>query len=176
MPGLVELPAWQALQRHQREMAEVHMRDLFARDPQRFEQFSLQTGDILFDYSKNRVTQETMQLLCDLARQANLQQKIEAMFSGQKINISENRAVLHTALRNRSNRPILVDGEDVMPEVNRVLGQIRAFSTAVRSGEWRGYSGQTITDIVNIGIGGSDLGPKMVTEALKPYGRSELHV
>ena len=123
MPGLVDLPGWQALQKHQREMAEVHMRDLFARDPQRFERFSLRLGDILFDYSKNRVTQETMRLLFDLARQANLEQKIEAMFSGQKINTTENRAVLHVALRNRSNRPILVDGEDVMPEVNACAGQ-----------------------------------------------------
>jgi glucose-6-phosphate isomerase len=134
MPGPVDLPAWQALQKHQREMAEVRMRDLFAHDLQRFENFSLRVGDILFDYSKNRVTQETMRLLCDLARQANLAQKIEPMFTGQKINATENRSVLHVALRNRSNRPILVDGADVMPEVNRVLAKMRAFSEAVRSG------------------------------------------
>jgi glucose-6-phosphate isomerase len=170
MPGPVDLPAWQALQRHQREMAEVHMCDLFARDPRRFENFSLRAGDILFDYSKNRVTQETMRLLFDLARQANLQSKIEAMFTGQKYNNTENRAVLHVALRNRSNRPILVDGQDVMPEVNAVLAKMRAFSEAVRSGAWKGYTGKPIADIVNIGIGGSDLGPKMVCEALKPYG------
>jgi glucose-6-phosphate isomerase len=195
MPGPVDLPTWQALQKHQREMAEVHMRDLFAGDPQRFENFSLRlagggagepdsasgepdysSGDILFDYSKNRVTQETMRLLFDLARQANLADKIEAMFTGQKYNNTENRAVLHVALRNRSNRPILVDGEDVMPQVNAVLAKMRAFSEAVRSGEWRGYSGKPITDIVNIGIGGSDLGPKMVCEALRPYGRPGLHV
>ena len=160
MPGPVDLPGWQALQKHQREMADVHMRDLFAHDPQRFERFSLRLGDILFDYSKNRVTQETMRLLLDLARQANLEQKIAAMFSGQKINTTENRAVLHVALRNRSNRPILVDGEDVMPEVNDVLANMQAFSEAVRSGAWRGYTGKPITDIVNIGIGGSDLGPR----------------
>ena len=133
-------------------------------------------GDILFDYSKNRITQETMRLLFDLARQANLAGKIEAMFSGEKINTTENRAVLHVALRNRSNRPILVDGEDVMPEVNRVLAKMRAFSEAVRSGAWKGYTGKAITDVVNIGIGGSDLGPKMVCEALKPYGKPGLRV
>jgi glucose-6-phosphate isomerase len=177
MPGLVDLPGWQALQKHQRETADAHMRDLFARDPQRFERLSLRLGDILFDYSKNRVTQDTMRLLFDLARQANLEQKIAAMFSGRKINTTENRAVLHVALRNRSNRPILAEGgEDVMPEVNGVLAKMQAFSEAVRSGAWRGYTGKTITDIVNIGIGGSDLGPKMVCEALKPYGRPDLRV
>jgi glucose-6-phosphate isomerase len=176
MPGPVDLPAWQALQEHQREMAELHMRDLFAGDPQRFENFSLRTGDILFDYSKNRVTQQTMRLLCELARQADLQSKIEAMFAGQKYNNTENRAVLHVALRNRSNLPIIVDGKDVMPEVNAVLVKMRMFSEAVRSGAWRGYTGKAITDIVNIGIGGSDLGPKMVCEALKPYGKPDLRV
>jgi glucose-6-phosphate isomerase len=176
MPGPVKLAAWQALQKHQREMAHVHMRDLFAQDAQRFERFSLRAGDILFDYSKNRVTQETMRLLFDLARQANLQSKIEAMFTGQKYNNTEKRAVLHVALRNRSNRPIFVDGHDVMREVNAVLAKMRKFSEAVRSGAWKGYTGKPITDIVNIGIGGSDLGPKMVCEALKPYGEPNLHV
>ncbi len=146
------------------------MRDLFAQDPQRFERFSLRLGDILLDYSKNRITEKTMALLLDLARQAGLQAKIEAMFSGEKYNNTEKRAVLHIALRNRANRPILADGVDVMPAVNRVLAHMREFSDAVRSGAWRGYSGQAITDVVNIGIGGSDLGPKMVCEALKPYG------
>jgi len=176
MSRLTDLPAWQALLQHQQVMAEVHMRDLFARDPRRFERFSLRLGDILFDYSKNRITEKTMSLLIDLARQAHLAQKIEAMFSGEKINTTENRAVLHVALRNRSNRPIRVDGVDVMPEVNRVLAKMRRFSQAVRSGEWKGYTGQAITDVVNIGIGGSDLGPKMVTEALKPYGKPDLRV
>jgi glucose-6-phosphate isomerase len=176
MSRLVNSPAWQALIKHQQEMADGHMRDLFARDPQRFERFSLQLGDILFDYSKNRITEKTLSLLIDLARQANLAHKIEAMFSGEKINTTENRAVLHVALRNRSNRPILVDGKDVMPEVNQVLARMRAFSEAVRSGAWKGYSGKVITDVVNIGIGGSDLGPKMVTEALKPYGKPDLRV
>lgn len=170
MPGLKDLPAWQALAAHHEEIAGVHMRQLFAGDPQRFARFSLQLGDILFDYSKNRVTETTLALLLDLAQQANLADKIAAMFSGAKYNNTEKRAVLHIALRNRANRPILVDGVDVMPEVNRVLAHMREFSDAVRSGQWTGYTGQAITDVVNIGIGGSDLGPKMVCEALKPYG------
>ncbi len=168
--------AWQALRKHQQQLADVHMRDLFADDPLRFDQFSLRLGSILFDYSKNRITEETMSLLLDLAHQANLAQMIEAVFSGQKINVTENRAVLHIALRNRSNRPILVDGRDVMPDVNRVLAKMRRFSESVRSGEWKGYTGRQITDIVNIGIGGSDLGPKMVTHALTPYARPNLRV
>jgi glucose-6-phosphate isomerase len=176
MSALTDSPAWQALTEHQREMAEVHMRGLFDSDPQRFERFSLQVGDILFDYSKNRIAEETMSLLMDLAREANLAERIEAMFTGEKINTTEDRAVLHVALRNRSNRPILVDGQDVMPEVNRVLDKMRRFSERVRSGEWRGYTGKGITDVVNIGIGGSDLGPKMVTTALQPYGRRGLDV
>ena len=176
MPRLEELPAWLALTKHHGKMTPVQMRDLFSHDPQRFERFSLRLGDFLFDYSKNRITAETMSLLFDLARQANLAGKIAAMFSGEKINVTEDRAVLHIALRNRSNRPILVDGKDVMPEVNRVLAHMREFSEAVRSGQWTGYTGKRITDVVNIGIGGSDLGPKMVCEALKPYGKPGLHV
>lgn len=176
MPGFVDLPAWHALKEHQRKMAEVHMRDLFAQEPQRFERFSLRLGDILLDYSKNIVTEETMALLVDLAHQANVTDKIEAMFAGEKYNNTENRAVLHIALRNRSNLPIKVDGVDVMPEVNRVLAHMRSFSEEVRSGAWKGYTGKAITDVVNIGIGGSDLGPKMVCEALKPYGKPDLRV
>lgn len=176
MAHLVNSPTWLALNNHRQEMDEVRMRDLFAQDPQRFERFSLRFGDILFDYSKNCISEKTMGLLFDLARQANLAQKIEAMFNGEKINLTEDRAVLHTALRNRSNRPILVDGKDVMPEVNQVLAKMRSFSDAVRSGSWNGYSGKAISDVVNIGIGGSDLGPKMVTEALKPYGKPDLKI
>ncbi len=176
MSDLETSPAWQALVQHQREIGDLHMRDLFAQDPQRFERFSFQVGDILFDFSKNRIIEETLSLLCGLARQADLAQRIAAMFRGDKINITEDRAVLHVALRNRSNTPIYVDGQDVMPEVNRVLGKMRRFSEAVRSGEWKGYTGKTITDVVNIGIGGSDLGPKMVCEALKPYARPGLRV
>jgi glucose-6-phosphate isomerase len=176
MSSLTDSPAWQALIRHQKEMADVHMRHLFANDPQRFERFSLRLRDILFDYSKNRITQETMSLLLALARQGGLAVRIQAMFAGAKINTTEDRAVLHVALRNRANRPILVEGHDVMPEVNRVLAKMRRFSEAVRSGAWKGYTGRAITDVVNIGIGGSDLGPKMVTAALKPYGKSDLRV
>jgi len=169
-----QLPAWKALESHYEAMKDVHMRDLFAADPHRFEKFSLRFDDILFDYSKNRITEETMGLLCDLARQARLKEAVEAMFSGQKINVTEKRAVLHVALRNRSNRPIHVDGEDVMPEVNRVLERMRVFSERVRSGEWRGFTGKRITDVVNIGIGGSDLGPKMVVRALTPYHHPDM--
>lgn len=176
MVQLVKSSAWQALARHYQEIAGLHMRDLFAADPQRFAKFSLQLGDILFDYSKNRITEQTISLLIDLAHQAGLSEHIEAMFTGKKINNTENRAVLHTALRNRENKPIYVDGQDVMPEVNRVLAKMRKFSEAVRSGSWKGYSGKQITDIVNIGIGGSDLGPKMVCEALKPYAAPGLNV
>ena len=176
MSLLIDSPAWQALLRHQRQITDIHMRDLFAEDSQRFDRFSLRFEDILFDYSKNRITDTTKGLLIDLAVQANLSQAIEAMFNGVKINNTENRAVLHTALRNRSNRPIVVDGKDVMPEINQVLAKMRKFSEAVRSGTWKGYTGKVITDVVNIGIGGSDLGPKMVTEALKPYSKPDLRV
>ncbi|MHB8629162.1 MAG: glucose-6-phosphate isomerase [Aggregatilineales bacterium] len=175
MSYLTQSPAWKALEKHHEQVSNVQMRTMFADDPHRFEKFSLRFGDILFDYSKNRITEETIGLLLALARQANLGARIEAMFTGQKINTTEDRAVLHVALRNRSNRPILVDGQDVMPEVNRVLGKMRTFSEAVRSGTWRGYTGKQITDVVNIGIGGSDLGPKMVTLALAHYAQPGLH-
>jgi glucose-6-phosphate isomerase len=176
MSRLEESPTWQALTEHHQEVGNLHMRDLFVSDPQRFARFSIRMGDILFDYSKNRITEKTMLLLFDLARQANLAQWIEAMFTGEKINITEDRAVLHVALRNRSNDPIYVDGQDVMPEVNRVLEKMRSFTGAVRSGDWKGYTGKAIADIVNVGIGGSDLGPKMVCEALKPYAQPDLRV
>ena len=176
MSKLTESSAWRALTAHQAEMQNVQMRDLFADDPARFERFTLRFADILFDYSKNRVTQKTMDLLLELARAQEVEQKIAAMFKGDKINTTEDRAVLHIALRNRSNRPILVDGQDVMPEVNTVLAKMRRFSEAVRSGAWTGYSGQPMTDIVNIGIGGSDLGPKMVTQALAHYAQPGLRV
>ncbi|MCS6851399.1 MAG: glucose-6-phosphate isomerase [Gemmataceae bacterium] len=171
-----QLPAWKALQAHVREIEPLHMRDLFRHDPRRFEKFSLRFQDILLDYSKNRITETTMALLRDLARQADLPGWIDKMFTGQKINTSEHRAVLHIALRNRSNRPIVVDGADVMPQVNAVLAHMRRFTDAIRSGAWKGYTGKPISDVVNIGIGGSDLGPVMVTEALKPYHQRSLHV
>ena len=174
MPSLTHLSSWKALQDHQKKIASSHMRDLFARDPKRFEKFSLAFGDILLDYSKNRITDETVPLLLALAREVDLKGWIEKMFTGEKINSTEHRAVLHVALRNRSNFPILEDGRDVMPDVNRVLKHMREFSEEVRSGRWKGFSGKPITDIVNIGIGGSDLGPVMVTEALKSYSKPGL--
>jgi glucose-6-phosphate isomerase len=152
------------------------MRDLFAQDPDRFSRFSLWFNDILVDFSKNRITEETVELLVGLAREVNLEDAIEQMFAGDKINETENRAVLHVALRNCSNKPVYVDGKDVMPEVNGVLGKMRHFSERVRSGEWKGFTGEPIRDIVNIGIGGSDLGPVMMTEALRAYGRDGLDV
>ncbi len=176
MNKLTQSPAWKALAAHYQTASELQMRDLFAADPQRFDNFSLRFQDILLDYSKNRITQETLGLLRDLATQADLKGWTERMFTGEKINVTEDRAVLHVALRNRSNRPILVDGQDVMPEVNSVLAHMREFSDRVRRGEWKGYTGKPITDIVNIGIGGSDLGPVMVTEALKPYAKRGLNV
>ncbi len=174
MTQLTESAAWQALWEHHAAIADVHMRDLFAADPSRFDKYSLQLGDLLVDFSKNRVTEETMARLLALPIRANLTSQIEAMFNGARINTTENRAVLHIALRNRENRPILVDGEDVMPGVNRVLDQMRSFSEAVRRGEWKGFTGHRITDIVNIGIGGSDLGPKMAVKALTPYVQAGL--
>lgn len=145
------------------------MRDLFAADTDRFKKFSVQFEDMLVDFSKNRITEETLELLLELADEMRVKESAAQMFSGAKINGTENRAVLHVALRNRSNEPIFVDGEDVMPAINAVLDRMEVFSDKVLSGEWRGYTGKKITDIVNIGIGGSDLGPVMVTEALKPY-------
>ena len=174
--SVTQLPAWQALVSHKEKMKSVHMRDLFTSDLKRFQRFSVRFEDLLFDYSKNRITEETMSLLLELARQASLPDAIQAMYKGEKINTTEGRSVLHIALRNQSNRPIFVDREDVMPEVNAVLAKMRIFSEAVRSGEWKGYPGAPITDIVNIGIGGSDLGPRMVTHALKPYGHDRLRV
>ena len=174
MPRPTALPAWKALKAHQTELASLHMAKLFRKDDDRFEKFSLRFEDILLDFSKNRVKKPTMKLLHELAMQADLPGWIEKMFSGERINCTEDRAVLHIALRNRSNRPILVDGQDVMPGVNAVLKHMRECSDAIRSGVWRGFTGKPITDVVNIGIGGSDLGPVMVAEALKPYSKRDL--
>ncbi|MEZ0330402.1 MAG: glucose-6-phosphate isomerase [Methylophilaceae bacterium] len=174
MPNPTTLPVWQKLCAHYQEILPQHMRDLFAQNPKRFEEFSLESIGLLFDYSKHRITHETMGLLFELAREANIESWRDRMFSGEKINFTEKRAVLHTALRNRSNKPVLVDGKDVMPEVNRVLQQMRSFSERVRNGQWLGYTGKKITDIVNIGIGGSDLGPVMVCDALKPYASKDI--
>jgi glucose-6-phosphate isomerase len=176
MTATTSLPAWRALSEHVKATAQLHMRDLFAADPGRAQRFSLRLGSLLLDYSKNRITPDTMQLLVQLAREADVEGWRARMFAGDKINTTEGRAVLHVALRNPPDRPILVDGEDVMPEVTRVRQQMRAFADQVRSGGWRGASDERMTDVVNIGIGGSDLGPVMVTEALKPYQQPGLSV
>jgi glucose-6-phosphate isomerase len=172
MAQLTKSAAWQGLQAHHKTMARIHMRDLFAQEPNRFERLSLRFEDLLLDYSKNRVTTRTLSLLLDLAREAEVSNWIERMFRGDRINATERRAVLHVALRNRSNRPIELDGQDVMPAVNDVLRRLQAFTTAVRSGSWAGHDGRQITDVVSIGIGGSYLGPEMATLALAGYADS----
>jgi glucose-6-phosphate isomerase len=161
--------AWKQLSIHAEAMKKVHMRALFANDPARFTSFSQTDGNLLFDYSKNILTQETLHLLMELARECGLPEAIESMFEGEKINRTENRAVLHTALRNLSGQSFQTDGKDIMPDILRVLSQMKGICQKVHSGEWKGYTGKPIKHIVNIGIGGSDLGPVMVTEALKPY-------
>ena len=176
MAALTESSAWKALVAHAEAADGRHLRDLFAADPERFETLSLRMEDILFDYSKQRVTKETVDLLLELAKERGLADFIEKMFAGAPINLTEGRAVLHVALRNRSKRPIVVDGEDVMPAVNETLARMRTLTEKVRSGEWKGATGEAITDVVNIGIGGSDLGPVMVTEALRPYWKDGLRV
>ncbi len=168
--------SWRKLADHFEQMKSVRMKDLFVQDPGRFNKFSLSFNDILLDYSKNRITEKTLQLLLGLADEAGIKEAIESMFAGEKINQTENRAVLHIALRNRANTPIYVDGTDVMPGVNTVLGKMNVFSGKIISGDWKGYTGKKISDIVNIGIGGSDLGPAMVTEALRPYAKKGLSI
>ena len=180
MSALTDSPAWQALAAHRSRMEGVLMRDLFARDPDRFSRFSARLdgpgGGVTLDYSKNRITEETMGLLLDLARQQDVAGWRDRMFAGERINATEDRAVLHTALRNRSDRPVPVDGRDVMPEVNAVLARMGRFAQAVRDGAWTGHDGSQMTDVVNIGIGGSDLGPYMACEALKPYAHPDLRM
>ena len=162
--------AWKALTQHHAQRKNTTIQDLFAQEKDRFANYSLTfNNEILVDFSKNNLTQETLGLLRQLTEECGLTQAKEAMFNGEKINRTENRAVLHTALRNRANTPVLVDGKDVMPEVNAVLAKMKSFCERVISGEWKGYTGKAITDVINIGIGGSDLGPYMVTEALRPY-------
>lgn len=161
--------AYKYLTDHYIDIVSKNLKEMFDADDQRFNKFSIQFEDILLDYSKNRIDDETIALLIQLAKECSLKEAIDAMYSGEKINVTEGRPVLHIALRNRSNTPIYVDGKDVMPDVNKVLDQMKAFSEAIISGEWKGYTGKAITDVVNIGIGGSDLGPVMVTEALKAY-------
>ena len=167
---------WKKLADHYEKMKNVQMKDLFADDPERFAKFSIRFNEILVDYSKNRLSGQTLKLLTGLADEIGLRDAIEKMFSGDKINATENRAVLHVALRNRGNTPVYVDDKDVMPEVNEVLEKMKDFSQRVISGKWKGFTNQKVTDIVNIGIGGSDLGPVMVTECLRPYAKEGLSV
>jgi glucose-6-phosphate isomerase len=169
-----DTPAWKKLQSHYKPMKKRHMRDMFQKNQRRFSQFSLTLNDITVDYSKNIISGRTLKLLQELAIECRVQDAIEKMFSGEKINTTEDRAVLHVALRNRANTPVSVDGVDVMPEVNVVLEQMKNFSENLINGVWKGYTGKRITDIVNIGIGGSDLGPLMVTEALHPYRKQHI--
>jgi len=168
------LPGWKKLSQHKEAIEKTDLRSLFAEDPKRFESFTRTLDGVLVDFSKNLITEETLALFSELAAECDLVSAIGDMFSGEKINITEDRAVLHVALRNRSNRSIMVDGEDVMPLVNASLDKVRTFSEAIRSGEKKGFTGKAFTDVVNIGIGGSDLGPVMVTEALKPYWKEGL--
>jgi glucose-6-phosphate isomerase len=180
MQKLTELASWKALEAHFEEIKDVHMRDLFAQDAarseNRSEKFSTWMDDIMLDFSKNRINDETFKLLCDLAREVGVEQWRDRMYAGEPINISEFRPVLHTALRNRSNDPVYVDGENVMPKINRVLQQLRYFTERVRGGHLRGYTGHLISDIVNIGIGGSDLGPHVVCDSMKPYAQRGMNV
>ncbi|MBA3675309.1 MAG: glucose-6-phosphate isomerase, partial [Chitinophagaceae bacterium] len=162
-------PAWKLLEEHYQEIKSIHLKELFKEDGNRFKNYSLTATDLIWDYSKNIITDETLQLLLQLANECELHAAIQAMFNGEKINETEDRAVLHTALRNFSGKPVMFEGKDVMPDVQKVLEQMKNFSKKVHDGDWKGYSGKKIKYIVNIGIGGSDLGPMMVTEALKPY-------
>ena len=175
-PSFTELPAYQKLSEHYTKIKNIHVRRLFSVDPYRFNTFSIKFQDLLLDFSKNRITQQTISLLCELAEESKLAEWRERMFSGDKINNTEGRAVLHTALRNISGEPVHVDGEDIMPGIRAVIEKMETFSEKVRGGSWKGFSGKIISDVVNIGIGGSDLGPKMVYEALKPYHHKKLNV
>jgi glucose-6-phosphate isomerase len=174
VPTLRELPAWSALERHHAQVAGLHLRELFARDPGRGERLCAEAAGLFLDYSKNRITDETVPLLAALAEEAGLRGRIEAMFSGERINVSENRSVLHVALRMPRSASLIVDGEDVVAQVHEVLDRMRAFADRIRSGDWRGHTGRPIRNVVNIGIGGSDLGPVMAYEALRHYARRDM--
>jgi len=176
MSTLTQSITWKALDEHFKEIRQSHMRDMFAEDPQRFDKFSLKLNDILFDYSKNIINSQTMEQLYQLADDCEIGKWINRMFEGQPINSSENRAVLHTALRNKSGRPVLLDGQDIMPAVFEEQERVKKLAEAIRTRSWRGYYNQPITDVVNIGIGGSNLGPLMVTEALRPYSLHDLNI
>jgi glucose-6-phosphate isomerase len=172
--ALTDRPAWNALEAHYQQIREVHLRRLFADDPARGDRFTLEAVGIFLDYSKNRITEETLKLLLQLAAESGLRERIEAMFTGQKINITENRAVLHVALRAPQGDSIMVDGENVVPAVHAVLDKMAAFSDRVRSGEWKGHTGKRIRNVINVGIGGSDLGPVMAYEALRFYSQRDM--
>ena len=169
-----QLPGWQALQTHAGSWQGTTLRDLFAADPERFARMQLTAAGIFVDFSKNHLTDETRALLVTLAEQCEVADRIAAMFAGERVNGTEHRPALHTALRNRSGEPVMVDGEDVMPGIRQVLARLGDFSDRVREGQWRGHTGEMITDVVNIGIGGSDLGPLMATEALQPFCHERL--
>lgn len=173
---ITQINEWKELEKHYREIKDLHLRDMFKSDPLRFEKFSLSACGLFLDYSKNRIIDKTMHLLLNLAEKSNLKNSIEAMFAGEHINNTENRAVLHVALRNRSNEPYFVDGKDIMPNVLSVLERMKRFVDKVHNGTWRGYKGDKITDVVNIGIGGSDLGPAMVCDALKLYNTGKINI
>ena len=170
MPDLTQSTAWKALKEERKAWKGLHLRDLFAQDKQRVARFSLQMDDLLLDYSKNLIRPQTLKCLLKLAQDCKVSTLRDAMFNGEKINLTEGRAVLHTALRNRGDRPVWVEGHDVMPDIRDVLARMRVFADRVRTGEWLGHTGEPITDVVNIGIGGSDLGPAMTCLALRPYG------
>ncbi len=176
MSNLTESAEWNALEQHYKSVSDMHMRDLFNENPERFKQYSINVNDILLDYSKNLLTDKTFKLLMDLARFARVEMSRDHMFSGENMNCTEFRPALHIALRNRSNKPVMVNGKDVMPQVNAVLQKMRDFSERVRSGKLRGYNGRRIRSIVNIGIGGSDLGPQVVCDAMKPFAQRDLKV
>ena len=171
---LTQRPAWKALAAHHKKIKNLHLRKLFADDPKRGERLTVEALGLYLDYSKNRITDQTLKLLLQLARESGLPEKIEAMFAGEKINVTENRAVLHVALRAPKGETILVDGKNVVPEVHAVLDKMAEFSNRVRSGEWKGFTGKRIKNIINVGIGGSDLGPVMAYETLKHYSERNL--
>ena len=164
-----ETPAWGALQAHYEKVKDIHLRQLFADDPDRGERFTVEGANLYLDYSKNRITDETVRLLVQLARERGVAERRDAMFRGEKINVTEKRAVLHVALRAPKGASIVVDGHNVVPEVHAVLDKMANFSNRIRRGEWRGHTGKVIRNVVNIGIGGSDLGPVMAYEALRHY-------
>lgn len=176
MSELSQSAAWQALLKHYDEIKQVHMRDMFEQDQQRFEKYSIQLNDILYDYSKNRINDTTLELLLELAKEVNLSDWIEGMFQGEKINHTEHRAVLHTALRDQGNQPLMLDGVDILPEIRSERERVKALAEKIRTRKWRGVTNQAITDVVNIGIGGSHLGPLMVTEALRPHSLHDLNI